>query len=187
MWTLSKARNRKGFTLIELMIVIAIIIILAAIAIPSYLHFVDRAKKAKAAANMGNIAQYLATFNTDWSVFPYTSSTTLTEPITNAGVLYAELTGADANPATVNLTGKTTVTGENGPITYINGAKLLQLGKNPWVPTAHIYYEVNGNGTHWTLYVKMGTANASKYLYRTDGSENLTTTSGGTTAPGVAP
>lgn len=75
MFITSKVRNRKGFTLIELMIVIAIIIILVAIAIPSYLHFIYRAKKAKTAANMTNIVQYLGTFYADWGEFPYSSST----------------------------------------------------------------------------------------------------------------
>lgn len=45
---LNKIRNKKGFTLIELMIVVAIIAILAAIAIPNFLKFQAKSKQSEA-------------------------------------------------------------------------------------------------------------------------------------------
>jgi prepilin-type N-terminal cleavage/methylation domain-containing protein len=46
-------KNKKGFTLIELMIVIAIIGILTAIAIPKFGDMVRKAKEAKTKGNLG--------------------------------------------------------------------------------------------------------------------------------------
>ena len=46
------SKSKEGFTLIELMVVIVIIGILAAIAIPNYLKIVNQAKVAEVKANM---------------------------------------------------------------------------------------------------------------------------------------
>jgi type IV pilus assembly protein PilA len=52
---LTSWRDQKGFTLIELMIVVAIIGILAAIAIPNFLQYQARARQSEARTNLGGI------------------------------------------------------------------------------------------------------------------------------------
>jgi len=57
-------RNQKGFTLVELMVVVLIIAILVAIAIPLYTKSQENAQRSACKANlrtlMGSIAQYMS-------------------------------------------------------------------------------------------------------------------------------
>ena len=57
-----KMANEKGFTLIELMIVIAIIGILAAVAIPNYISFRDKAFCSGAESDVNSILGTLADY-----------------------------------------------------------------------------------------------------------------------------
>lgn len=52
---MQKIYQKKGFTLIELMIVVAIIAILAMIAIPNFLRYAAKAKRSEVYLNLGAI------------------------------------------------------------------------------------------------------------------------------------
>ena len=62
-------RNNKGFTLIELMIVVAIIGILAAIAIPSFLAMQQRAKRSELPMNLDAIRTAEKAYQAEYDTF----------------------------------------------------------------------------------------------------------------------
>lgn len=90
-------RNQKGFTLIELMIVIAIIGILAAIAIPNFIAYRNKSFCSAAESDANAIAGALA----DYFAIP----TNVTVPAGVATALGVTMSGSGTNVNTGTITG----------------------------------------------------------------------------------
>jgi type IV pilus assembly protein PilE len=73
-------QRRAGFTLIELMITMAILAILAAVAIPSYTQYIRRGKIAEAVANLQGMKTKMEQWFQDNRSYPAGCSTTNPPP-----------------------------------------------------------------------------------------------------------
>jgi prepilin-type N-terminal cleavage/methylation domain-containing protein len=62
--------NNKGFSLVELLIVILILAVITGIAIPAYSLITARANEASTEAEMTNIAKSLEIYNSDNQAYP---------------------------------------------------------------------------------------------------------------------
>ena len=75
-----RAQRRSGFTLIELMIVVAIVGILAAIAIPQYTRFQLKSKSAEAKSNLSGVRAAEAAFFAEFGAYAAAGQTPASLP-----------------------------------------------------------------------------------------------------------
>jgi prepilin-type N-terminal cleavage/methylation domain-containing protein len=67
---MSKRPTRSGFTLVELLVVVAIILILVAIALPHFKSAIVRSQVARSAGEIRGIVFALEIYIADWNVYP---------------------------------------------------------------------------------------------------------------------
>jgi general secretion pathway protein G len=110
--------NQKGFTLIELMIVVAIIGILTAIAFPLYANIQARARVAKAQADARTLASAVVVYSAHTGQIPVTGSLTpLTSAVTVNGVVAGPFISPIPTPPTGWAASYTYTTGAGGTFT----------------------------------------------------------------------
>ncbi|HEX7608245.1 MAG TPA: prepilin-type N-terminal cleavage/methylation domain-containing protein [Candidatus Cryosericum sp.] len=162
--------KRRGFTLIELMVVIAIIIILAAIAIPNYLTMTARAKRSRVASDFAALATALETYRTDWNEYPVANAG---DKITTVdGVAFKELTGTGATH-NKESGGTATAAGDMPPIEYMT-TTVLESMKNPYSTASGDEYSYFSDGTTWKLTADTLGTGDKPLLVRTDTTTVLT-------------
>ena len=138
---------QKGFTLIELMIVVAIIGILAAVAIPAYQDYIARSQVGEAVNLMAGGKTPLAEFYADKGQWPSTASAVMG---TTAGKYTAAITlvGAGLTAPQVTLTAT------------MKGAGSV----NKQIANGTIQLETTDGGKIWTCKVGGGNALNTKYV-----------------------
>ena len=129
---------QKGFTLIELMIVVAIIGILAAVAIPAYSDYTTKAKLSKIVGAVDPIKLAVVDYNNNYAIS------------TLAAGAWASLGIATAGPTTTSEINTYSVAASTGNITVTTTAISTSVPSGSTITFAPTF-AVGATGVSWTV------------------------------------
>ena len=127
-------RRTRGFTLIELMIVVAVVAILAALAYPSYTRYIVRSKRAAAQGYMLEVTNLQQRYLLDARSYAPDTTTLNALPPPSVGDNYAVKIDVGATPPTFTLT----LTAKGGQAAHdaaCSPLKITQTGEKTPQPT----------------------------------------------------
>lgn len=114
-----KQKNNKGFSLVELIVVIAIMAVLVGVLAPQLIKYVERSREATDIQNADSIATAIKTYYSDKETYPEKVTVVLTsgaaasvaaadsqtsEALTDAGLNATKLKGKNWNNITIEYT-----------------------------------------------------------------------------------
>lgn len=146
-----KKEDNKGFTLVELVIVVAILAILVGLLAPQYTKYVEKSRKAADANNLEEIVKQLQVVSSDPQYMVPAGRYVIKITDTDAGTTIVYSAGTTTNAATTS----TKADWRDGMISTLEGdwtkadnqlsSTGLKLKSNKWLTTANTYMGATAN------------------------------------------
>lgn len=142
--------NQKGFSLVELIIVIAIMAVLIGLLTPQLIGYIEKSREAKDISNIESIKSTIEAYVADLQLIP---GSEINITVTNSGGNVTASIGGSAYTA--------------GDLEEYGVADTLDFGSDKWEDIV-ITYNMAGENYIWTYTPDMSTTGAKYYNY--DGS-----------------
>lgn len=141
---MKKKKNNKGFSLVELIVVIAIMAVLVGVLAPQFMGYVEKSREATDIQNLDSVRTQVEAYCAD-----HEGVTAVTVAIASSGTTATATVSSGTAPASADIIGTSANTVlKSGRITKLEAA--FNVGTNAWSYTiegTNLFYETNSTNT----------------------------------------